>query len=328
MKRKSILITGGGGFIGSHLAEKFINEGHRVKVLDNFSTGNLNNIRALFNYKNFRLIYGDVRDKETLRKITQDIDIIFHLAALTNVDQSIVDPQTTYEVNTLGTLNILNIALENYTDQVIVASSSEVYGTAQYIPMDEKHPLCPASPYAASKVAADRLCFSYYNTYKMNVTIIRNFNTFGPRQRSIGYGGVMPIFIRRVLQGMPPIIYGDGKQTRDYIYIKDVVGAYDKIFNGYDSLAGKAINFGSGKEVLIIDLANMIIDLCGNNLNVVHVAPRPGEVERLCADTSKAREELGFELEYDLEKGLSEYIDWHKKGKYEEWRAYSEKTEV
>jgi UDP-glucose 4-epimerase len=161
----------------------------------------------------------------------------------------------------------------------------------------------------------------------MNVTVIRNFNTFGPRQRSTGYGGAIPIFIRKVLQGMPPIIYGNGKQTRDYVYIKDVVQAYDKIFNGYENLAGKAINFGSGKEVDIVNLANMIIKLAGNNLEPVHVDPRPGEVGRLCADIRRASEELGFQPEYDLEKGLMDYIDWYKKGKYEEWRAYAEQSE-
>ncbi len=323
LDRLRLLLTGGAGFIGSHLAETYVSHGHLVKVLDDFSSGNVNNIRGLFNHKNFKLIRGDVRDKPLLQRVTQDVDVILHLAAQVNVDSSIVSPRTTFEVNTLGTLNILDVALENDVKQVVYASSSEVYGTAQYVPMDENHPLNPGSPYAASKVAADRLCFSYYNTYKMNVTVIRNFNTFGPRQKSTGYGAAIPIFIRRVLQGAPPIIYGDGRQTRDYMYIDDAVDAYDLLLNAGDKLAGRAVNFGTGKEISILELANVIIKLCGAKVEPVHVAPRPGEVRRLYAGTKLAESELGFKPRYDLPKGLSDFIEWYRKGKYEEWLAYT-----
>lgn len=324
MSKKAILITGGGGFVGSHLAENYVKQGYLVKVLDDFSTGNVNNIRELFNYKNFKLIRGDVRNKELIQRTLAGVDVIFHLAAQIHVDRSIIDPRSTFEVNTLGTLNILEAALESEVDLVVYASSSEVYGSAQYVPMDEKHPLNPASPYAASKAAADRLCFAYYNTYKLPVVIVRCFNTYGPRQGETRYAAAIPKFIRRVIQGLPPVIYGDGKQTRDYMYIGDAVKAYDLVLKTRKNLFGKAVNFGTGKEISILELAELINKLCNREggLQPIHVAPRAGEVKRLHANITLAKKELGFEPKYDLKKGLTEFIRWHKEGKYEEWRAY------
>ena len=329
MSKKAMLITGGAGFIGSHLAEKYVKQGHLVKVLDDFSSGNVNNIRALFNYKNFKLIRGDVRDKESIQRATAGVNVIFHLAAQINVDRSIVDPKYTFEVNTLGTLNILDAALESEVDLVVYASTSEVYGSAQYVPMDEKHPLNPASPYAASKAAADRLCFAYFNTYKLPVVVVRCFNTYGPRQGDIGYAAVIPKFIRRVLQGLPPVIYGDGKQTRDYMFIEDSVKAYDLVLKSHENLLGKAVNFGTGKETSILQLADLIAKLCNQkgSIKPIHVAPRPGEVKRLCADITLAKKELDFEPKYNLEKGLEDFTRWYREGKYEEWRAYMESRE-
>lgn len=329
MKRKTILITGGAGFIGSHLAEEYAKGDHTVKVLDDFASGNINNIRDLFNYRNFKLIRGDIRDKEVVEKAMDGVDIVFHLAAQVHVDKSIIDPRFVFEVNTFGTLNVLDSALENDVEVVVYASSSEVYGSAQYVPMDEKHPLNPASPYAASKAAADRLCFAYHNTYKLPVVIIRCFNTYGPRQSGTGYAAAIPKFIRRVMQGLPPVIYGDGKQTRDYMYIKEAVKAYDLVLNSYKNLVGKAINFGTGREVSIKELANKVISLFGRKRKIkpIHVAPRPGEVKRLCADISLAKKELGFEPEYDIVNGLKEFIEWYKEGRYEEWLAYRNEAE-
>jgi len=329
MRKKCLLITGGAGFFGSHLAEEYVEKGHTVKVLDDFSSGAVNNIRGLLNYKNFKLIRGDVRSKEVVEKAMDGINIVFHLAAQIHVDKSIIDPRYTFEANTFGTLNILDSALENDIGLVIYASSSEVYGSAQYVPMDEKHPLNPASPYAASKAAADRLCFAYYNTYKLPVIIVRCFNTYGPRQSDTGYAGAIPKFIRRVMQGLPPVIYGDGKQTRDYMYIKDAVNAYDLVLNSHENLIGKAINFGTGQEISINELANEVITLFGpkGKLKPIHVAPRPGEVKRLCANISLAKKELGFEPKYDTVSGLKEFIRWYKEGRYEEWLAYRAEME-
>ena len=326
--KKRILITGGAGFIGSHLAEDLVKNGYYVKILDDFSTGNVNNILGLFNYKNFKMIRGSITNKELVAKATSDVDAIFHLAAQIHVDRSIIEPRHTFDVNILGTFNILDSALENNIEPVVYASTSEVYGSAKYVPMDEDHPLNPASPYAASKAAADRLCFSYYYTYKLPVVIVRCFNTYGPRQKDSGYAAVIPKFIRRVLAGVPPVIYGNGKQTRDYMYMKDAVTAYKLVLKSYEKVVGKAINFGTGKEIAILDLANMLLKLGGNKSAPIHAAPRPGEVTRLCADMSLAKKTLGFTPAYTIEKGLQEFMNWYKEGKYEEWTAYTSKEET
>ena len=315
-----ILMTGGAGFIGSHLSEKYTLEGHTVLCLDNFMNGDLGNIRGLLNYRNFKLINGDVRDFDLLEKIVKDVDVVIHLAAQIHVDRSILEPKLTYDVNIFGTLNILELARRYDINKVIHTSTSEVYGSAQYVPMDENHPLDAPHPYGASKVAADRMCNAYIQTYGVNVCVMRPFNAFGPRQKDTGYGGVISIFVKRSLSGTPPIIYGDGMQTRDYTYVKDLVRAYDLILK-YKKPMREPINFGTGKEISIIDLARKIIELCGKKgrIKPVHVAPRPGEVGRLVADYAKAKKLLGWEPEYTFEKGLIEFIKWYRSYKFEEW---------
>ena len=283
--------------------------------------GDLTNIRSLLNYKNFKLITGDVRNFDLLEKIGNNVDVIFHLAAQIHTDRSVIEPKLTYEINVIGTLNILELARRYDVQKVIHASTSEVYGSAQYSPMDEKHPLEAPHPYGASKIAADRACFAYNRTYGMNVNIVRCFNIFGPRQKDYGYGGAISIFIRRVLSNLPPIIYGDGTQTRDYMYVKDAVQAFDLVFNADKKIAGKPINFGTGKDIQIKDLARLIIKLCGKEgqLNPVYISPRPGEVVKLCADFSLANRLLGFQPKYTLEQGLKELIEWYKDYRFEQW---------
>lgn len=324
MSKKRILITGGAGFIGSHVAQDFVKNGYSVKILDDFSSGSVNNILGLFNYRNFKMVRGSITDKELVAKATADVNVILHLAAQIHVDRSIIEPRHTFEVNTLGTLNILDAALENEVELVVYASSSEVYGSAKHVPMNEDHPLNPASPYAASKAAADRLCFSYFNTYKLPVVVVRCFNTYGPRQKEAGYAAAIPKFLGRALSGLPPIIYGDGKQTRDYMYVKDAVNAYKLVLKSYENIVGKAVNFGTGKEIPVLKLARIILDLCKNRKTPIHVAPRAGEVKRLCADVSLAEKELDFAPKYTIEAGLKEFLGWYREGRYEEWKAYTE----
>jgi UDP-glucose 4-epimerase len=309
-----ILITGGAGFIGSHLCEKYTKDGYTVLCLDNFMSGNLTNVRHLLDYRNFKLVKGDIRDSDLLEKIADDVDVIFHLAAQIHVDRSYVEPKLTYEINVMGTQNILEMARMHDIKRVIHASTSEVYGSAQYTPIDEKHPLNAPHPYGASKIAADRMCHAYIQTYGMDIVIARLFNIFGPRQRDIGYGGVISIFTRRVLSNFPPVIYGSGKQTRDYTYIDDAIEAYDLLLKN-DKPVAEPVNFGSGKELSILDLANMTIDLCGKkgDMKPVHVEPRIGEVERLIADTTKAKNLLGWSPRCSLKDGLKKFIAWYKK---------------
>ncbi|MCJ7631344.1 GDP-mannose 4,6-dehydratase [Candidatus Bathyarchaeota archaeon] len=313
-----MLITGGAGFIGSYLCEKYAEEEHIVLCLDNFLSGNLLNIRHLLGYRNFKLIKGDIRDFDLLERIVRDVDVVFHLAAQIHVDRSYVEPRLTYEINVMGTQNVLEVARIYDVKKVIHSSTSEVYGSAQYVPIDEKHPLDAPHPYGASKIAADRMCNAYIQTYGMDISIPRFFNIFGPRQRDIGYGGVISIFTRRVLNNMPPVIYGDGLQTRDYTYVEDAARAFDLILNHKSKL--EPINIGTGKEVSIIDLANLIIELCGKKgkIKPVHVAPRIGEVKKLIADARKAKKILRWEPRYGLKEGLKAFIQWYKQYGQEE----------
>ncbi len=225
----------------------------------------------------------------------------------------------TYDINVLGTQNVLEVARMYDVEKVIFASTSEVYGSARYSPMDESHPLDAPHPYGASKIAADRMCYSYSETYGMDICIMRSFNLYGPKQKDSGYGGAISLFTKRTLSNMPPIIYGDGEQTRDYTYVEDIVDAYDLVLNS--KAIKEPINFGTGKEVKIIDLANEIIDLCGKkgSITPVHVEARPGEVNRLIADVSKAKEQLGWEPRHSIEDGLKKFVDWYKNYKFEEW---------
>ena len=314
-----MLITGGAGFVGSHLCEKYVKDGHTVLCLDNFISGDLMNVRHLLDFRNFKLIKGDIRDFDLLEKIMPDVDVVFHLAAQIHVDRSYIEPKLTYEINVMGTQNILEIARMYDTKRVIYASTSEVYGSAQYAPIDEKHPLNAPHPYGASKIAADRMCYSYIQTYGMDIAILRSFNIFGSRQRDVGYGGVISIFTRRVLNDVPPVIYGDGLQTRDYTYIEDATRAYDLVLNHKEPMI-EPINFGSGRELTILDLANMTINLCGKkgNIKPIHVEPRIGEVKRLIADATRAKELLGWKPEYDFKTGLKAFIEWYRSYGFEE----------
>jgi len=307
-----ILITGGAGFVGSHLCEKYVKEGHNVICLDNFLNGNLNNIKQLADCRNFKLVNGDIRDRKLLNKISARVDVIFHLAAQIHVDRSYIEPRLTYDINVMGTQNVLEAARFHDIDKVIHASTSEVYGSAIYAPIDEAHPLNAPHPYGASKIAADRMCNAYVHTYGMNIAIMRLFNIFGPRQRDLGYGGVISIFLRRILNDVPPIIFGDGKQTRDYTYIEDDVRAYDLALKSKKKI-NEPINFGTGREVTINEIASKLIKLCGKEkaMKPVHVKPRIGEVKRLIADSSRAKKVYGWKAKVDFDTGLEKYVDWY-----------------
>jgi UDP-glucose 4-epimerase len=314
-----ILITGGAGFVGSHLCEKYVNEGHNVTCLDNFMTGNLVNIRHLLKHRNFKLVNGDIRNIDVVEKTMHDVDAVFHLAAMIHVDRSIVEPRIAYDINVNGTLNILEAARMLDVNKIIHASTSEVYGSAQYAPIDEKHPLDAPHSYGASKIGADRMCKAYIETYDLDIAIMRPFNIFGPRQKDSGYGGVISIFTRRIFDNKPPIIYGTGEQSRDYTYIDDVVNAYDVILNSKKKIK-TPVNFGTGKDIKIKDLANLIIKELGKEkeLSPVYIDPRPGEVERLICDYSKAKEIYGWEPKVDFKTGLKKFIEWYKNYKFED----------
>jgi UDP-glucose 4-epimerase len=304
-----ILITGSAGFVGSHLTEKYVKEGHIVLGLDNFLSGSLDNIKHLLDYSNFKLIEGDIRNKDLLEKVMRGCDYIFHLAAQVHVDRSMIEPELTWDINVMGTQKLLEMARFYDVKRFIHASSSEVYGTALYVPQDENHPLCAPHPYGASKTAGDRMCYAYQRAYNMDIVIVRPFNIFGERQRDKGYGGVISIFARRVLNNVPPIIFGDGSQSREYTYVSDMVDAYDRIMR-YNLPIREPINVGTGEEITIKELAYKIIEICDKKLEPVFDKPRMAEVDRLVTDATKARILLGWKPKVSIDDGLRKYIEW------------------
>ena len=319
-----ILITGGAGFIGSNLAEHLLKMGHKVIVLDDLSRSIPDNIRACYNYSpNFYFIKGSVTNFDLLDSLVYGTDVVLHLAAQVHWEESVNEPVPSFQTNTMGTLNVLEAIRKTLSRRtpvklMVYASSSEVYGTAQYVPMDETHPLNPQSPYAAGKAASDRLCSAYYHTYKTPVLILRQFNTYGPRQSFKGYSAVIPKFCSQVLSGRPTTIYGDGEQTKDFHYLDDLISAYVLILENHDNkeLFGEAINFGTGVETSINQLSEIILKTAYEKigkrpkLDSVHLLPRPGEVRRFVADITLAKSKLGFEPKVNLNNGISRYIDW------------------
>jgi UDP-glucose 4-epimerase len=311
-EKNTILITGGCGFIGSYIVEEFVKTNNEVIVLDNLSHCYFDSIKPFLKYKNFRFIKGDVRNFRLVEEITKNVDAIFHLAAQIHVDKSVLNPNFTFDVNVRGTLNVLNAALKNDVKKFFYISSCEIYGTTVFKKIDESHTLNPTSPYAASKVAADRLCFSYYKSYGLNTILVRPFNNYGPRQM-FDDGSVIPIFVKNIFDNKPPIISGDGTQTRDFIHVKDVARAFKLIFDSRKNLAGRPINLGSGVETSILSIARKLIKLIGKrDIKPRHAPPRKGELMRSCADITFAKNELGFSPEYNIDRGLMEYIKWFK----------------
>jgi len=304
--KKRYLVTGGAGFIGSHLCETLLKAGNRVICVDNFYNGNLNNIRGLFNYPNFHFIEADVRSFTRMKEICNNCDYIFHLAAQIHVEKSIIRPKETLEINLTSTQNFLEICKENSNLGMTLASSAEVYGEGVH---SEISPLNPQSPYAASKVAAESLCTAYYHTFGTDVRVIRNFNTFGPRQKASGYGAVISIFTRRALDNRPILIYGDGSQTRDYQYIDDAVSGY---LISQSVPAGTIMNTGFGEDFTINEIAEKIIEISKSSSKIVHTDARPGEVLKLRADITKAKS-LGYTPQFSLEAGLKDFIGWMSK---------------
>lgn len=291
------LVTGAAGFIGWHLTQKLRADGHEVVGIDNF----FHPCSAPSDAK-----YADVRYPDEIRKYVEWADIVFHLAAMIHVDRSMEIPTETVDINVKGTLHILEECRRS-NKRMVFASSSEVYGSSQTEAMDENHPLDAQSPYAASKVAGDRLCKAYADTYGTEVVILRNFNTFGEWQNDTSYGAVISKFTKAALTGEPLYIYGDGQQERDYMHVRDAVAAY---LICSDLPAGTVMNAGSGKTININALAEMIVSIADSDSPIIHVEPRAGEVRRLCAGIEKAKS-LGFKPETDLEKDLTSYVKWY-----------------
>jgi UDP-glucose 4-epimerase len=311
-----VLVTGGAGFIGSHLVDELAKNNH-VVILDDFSSGEQENIVHHAGKGNVEIITGDIRDKDLLFNIAKNIDVVYHLAVQC-LRVSIKNPDVTHEVNVTGTLNLLKASLENSVKRFIYVSSSEVYGTALHVPMNEIHTCEPTTVYGASKLAGELYALAYFRTYGLESMVVRPFNTYGPREHLQGvYGEVIPRFVLRILNNMPPVIFGDGTHTRDFTYVSDTVKGI-VMASECDSMIGQAVNIARGREVSINELAVMIANKLGKkDIKPVYEQKRPGDVIRHYADISKAKKLFDFSPEIDIEKGTGLFIDWFHSKKYD-----------
>ncbi|MGZ7049952.1 MAG: NAD-dependent 4,6-dehydratase LegB [Methanobacterium sp.] len=317
MKNKSILITGAGGFIGSHLTEQLVKNGNNVKAFVRYNSRNDWGMLEQLSKElidSMEIISGDLRDPNAINNAIKDTEIVFHLGSLIAIPYSYVNPREVVETNILGTLNVLNAAKENEIDKFVHTSTSEVYGSAKYVPIDEYHPLQGQSPYSASKIGADKIAESYYRSFELPVATIRPFNTYGPRQSA---RAVIPTIISQALT-KNEIYLGSLEPTRDYTYVLDTIRAFIKIAESSKS-DGEVINVGSNFEVSIGELAERIFSLLDKNIEIItdskRIRPKDSEVERLWCDNSKAREILNWEPKISLEKGLENVIMWIKDNK-------------
>lgn len=297
----NILITGARGFIGSHLGNYLKSKGHSVLGLDN-------GFHPCEQPLDFATTYGDVRYQDDLNEHIKQADLIYHLAAQINVDRSIAKPQETLDINLMGTFNVLE-SCRKYNKPMVFASTSEIYGGHDE-PISESSEPRSQSPYATAKLAADKLCGNYHDIYGVEVYRTRFFNVFGKWQNDDDNGAVIPKFTTQVLNGIRPTIFGSGTQSRDYIHVSDVVRAYELI-PGYKQLNGEPVNIGSGIPHRIKDIAEMIIKFAESELEPEYIAPRPGEVSKLQADTSLINS-YGISPAVKFENGLEEYVLWKK----------------
>lgn len=302
---KKIIVTGGAGFIGSNLAEELAQRDYHVTIIDDLSTGKEENIAKLLKRDNAVFVRGSIIDLNLMQKLCQDIDYVFHQAALPSVPRSIANPYHTNEVNITGTLNVLLAARDNKAKKVVFASSSSVYGDTPTLPKKESMIPNPQSPYAVTKLAGEYYCQVFSRIYGLPTVCLRYFNIYGPRHSPESeYAAVIPKFIHGVRHGQPPKIFGDGEQTRDFTFVKDVVTANLLLA---ESDAAGVFNVGKGENYTVNRLAELIISLIGNNMTPTHGEPRPGDVSNSLADISRIRS-FGYQPEYSLEKGLKETI--------------------
>jgi NAD dependent epimerase/dehydratase len=311
LKGKNILVTGADGFIGSHLVEMLVAEGANVKALSLYNSFNywgwLEDIDCL---DSIEVLNGDIRDPHYCKHITKDIDIIFHLAALIAIPYSYVAPSSYVDTNINGTLNIVQAALENNVSRVIHTSTSEVYGTAQYVPIDELHPLQPQSPYSASKIGADNMAMSFYNSFELPVTIARPFNTYGPRQSA---RAVIPTIITQIANGAREIKLGDVSPTRDFNYVEDTCRGFIALAKS-DKTIGETINIGSNFEISVKDTLDTIKDIMQSDVTFItdeqRIRPENSEVHRLWCDNTKIKSLTGFEPHFSIKEGLEKTVEW------------------
>ena len=313
LKGKKVLVTGSEGFIGSHLTERLVELGAKVTALVQYNSFNNWGWIDTFSDEikdNIEIVTGDIREYDNVKRIIKGKDVVFHLAALIAIPYSYLSPMAYVRTNVEGTTNVLEACKEYGVEKIVHTSTSETYGTALYVPIDENHPLQGQSPYSASKIAADMMAESFYRSFELPVAIIRPFNTYGPRQSA---RAVIPTIIIQILSGADKIKLGSLTPTRDFNYVKDIIEAFIKMAECEETV-GQVVNAGSNYEISIGDLAKTIVKLIGKEVEIIcddqRVRPEKSEVNRLWADNSKIRELTGWQPKYTLEVGLKETIQW------------------
>jgi UDP-glucose 4-epimerase len=317
-----VLVTGGAGFIGSHLVDTLLARGaEHVTVLDNLTNGSAANLAHLAGDPRFSFVEGDIRSDDAAVAALEGVDTVFHLACL-GVRHSLHDPYENHEVNASGTLRMLTRARRLGVGRFVYVSTSEVFGTAQYAPMDERHPTWPETVYGGSKLAGEAYTRAFYRTYGFDTVVVRPFNTYGPRSHFEGDSGeVLPRTIVRVLAGQRPVIFGDGEQTRDFMHVSDTTRALALIGEA-DAASGQTINLGSGTEVTMNDLARTVAARTGRpDLAAEHLDARPGDVRRLIGDASLVRSLTGFAPAVGFDDGVAELVEWFRRGEVDEMAA-------
>ena len=301
------LVTGGAGFIGSHLVDELLRRGHRVRVLDNFATGRRENLIGVAD--NIELVEGDVQSYERVHNAARGVDYVIHEAALPSVPRSIQDPLTTHQVNTTGTLNVLLAARDEGIRRVVIASSSSVYGANSQLPKREDMMLLPISPYGVTKLAAERYCMAFSRVYGLEAVALRYFNVFGPRQNPYSqYSAVVPKFIDAALKGQRVVVHGDGTQTRDFTYVQNVVEGTLAAATAPD-VAGHAMNVACGSSNSVLDLVDVISQVLGAPVGCDFMPERVGDIHDSYADITLARELLGYEPRVSLTDGIRSMIE-------------------
>lgn len=311
MAMETVLITGADGFIGSHLTELLVREGYKVKALSQYNSFNywgwLEGISCL---DEIEVLNGDIRDPHYCKQITKGVDTVYHLAALIAIPYSYVAPESYVDTNVRGTLNICQAALENNVGRVIHTSTSEVYGTAQYVPIDEVHPVQPQSPYSASKIAADAMAMSFFNAFDLPLTVARPFNTYGPRQSA---RAVIPTIITQIAAGQKSIKLGDVSPTRDFNYVEDTCRGFLALAQSNKAI-GETVNIASNYEISVGDTLNLIKEIMQSDVEFVtddqRMRPGKSEVFRLWGDNSKIKRLTSFSPQYSIRDGLQRTIDW------------------
>ncbi|MHC3130110.1 MAG: SDR family oxidoreductase [Candidatus Bathyarchaeota archaeon] len=308
-----ILVTGGAGFIGSHIVDRLLDEGFKVRVLDNLSTGEKKNLAQHQNNKSFQFIEGDIRNFDLVKNTVKGVDAVFHEAALVSVTRSVENPLLSNEINVTGTVNLLKACVDAHVKRFVYASSCAVYGDTETLPNHENLAPKPLSPYAADKLAAEKYAKVFHNVFGLETVSLRYFNVYGPRQKYGPYSGVISIFINRLLENKPPIICGDGEQTRDFINVKDVVEA-NMLALSKRKAVGEVFNISTGEATTINKLTETIQKIMDKtSLKPVHAEPRPGDIKHSYGDITKARRNLQYAPKVQLEKGLSELIKSYSK---------------